>query len=1389
MNETFTFNSLFRSVRVMVFLTMMGLGFSMVSHAQVPASAYSYAASTGTYTDITGGTGVSAILTDDASSGVLPIGFTFNFCGTDYTQFIVNSNGFLSFKTTPAIAGATYNSLGNLGTVKPAIFPLWADQNGSGGAANYVVTGSAPNRVFTMEFKNWKWNYSAAAAVVSYQIKLYETTNVIQFIYRQESGGINGSSYASIGICDGAATPTYLSLNNATAAATASSTIFTTSISSKPPTGQVYQFTPPPNCATATFPVSGTTTVSPGTICVSGNVTLAMTTATAMPAVTGITYKWQSSPNGTTWTDIAGAVTTLPTYTTTVPVTTPLYFRGVIVCNGTTTVLNGGATAQVVINNPGTPVGTGNTRCGPGTVALTATTPAGSTLSWYQNAAGGLPLGSGSPFTTPYIPGTTTFYVSAGSGTSPASQWVGTGTSTTTDYTQPYYDYYWGTKIQYLVKASELIAAGLSAGTINSMGFDVTTIATTFGLNNFYISMKSTSTTALSAGTWETGLTPVFNSATYTAVASSVNTHTLSTPFIWDGNSNIVIEICHNNSAYNTNGPSTNVKYATYTYNATHYNYGDNATQCTAPSGNDGVSLNRPNIRFGMTLGCQGARVPVVATVTPPPAITKSVPAIVCNGAVATITETPNNTYTNYSWTPVTDLYTNTTGTTAYTAGANAPTIYFKSTTVGAQERYMYATNSSTGCAYADTIRTWVQPDSVYIKAAPDTICNAGTTALRLIPETGYAANSIQWQESVNGTTYTDIAGQTGTTYTTVSLTANRYYKALIKSAGATACQQPVKYIVVAHPALQSKKDSFNCGPGTVTLEANTALNSNSSIKWYETPTASQPVGAGSPWTTPYLGATDTYYVAASTGTPQPDPANVVLAGSLSTSYTTGAPFYYAYTGQRVQWIITAAEMTAQGYTEGLIKSIGFDITQAAMSFSNVTISMKLTTLSSFVSGTLPGTTYETGLQQVYNAATFTPVANQINTLNFQTPFYWDGTSNIIVNYCHSGITNGSFANAVYMKYRYNYLYPNNTAIYSYGNVTNMCGTPVGTVNGPYSSYYRPHTIIGMMGACESVRQPVIASIYPKPVVDLGQDINKCVDAGAVEVLDAGIQPNGPQFHWDNNTTSQVRAVNQTGTYSVSVTNMYTCKSSDTIHVTLRNNPVVHLGNDTTVCNGVVLNLNAGNDGISYFWNTGQTTNNINVNSAGNYIAFVTNGEGCVKIDTIQVTMQGQLPSIQGISVSNNGAYTFQYTAVNPQNVIGYDWDFGDGLSHSYQASPTHTYANAGNYIVILKLSSTCGFFSDSSSAQIVGIHQITVDNNELMVYPNPATEGATLLSKNLKMEEVSVYNVLGQVVSSAKADSPNKHVLKLNGLASGVYTIQIRTDKGNVARKLEIIK
>ena len=74
-----------------------------------------------------------------------------------------------------------------------------------------------------------------------------------------------------------------------------------------------------------------------------------------------------------------------------------------------------GRTAVVATVNaiPANPTGTGASRCGPGTVTLTASGTG--TLDWYAAASGGTSLATGTSFTTPSISSTTTYYVEANS--------------------------------------------------------------------------------------------------------------------------------------------------------------------------------------------------------------------------------------------------------------------------------------------------------------------------------------------------------------------------------------------------------------------------------------------------------------------------------------------------------------------------------------------------------------------------------------------------------------------------------------------------------------------------------------------------------------------------------------------------------------------------------------------------------------------------------------------------------------------------------------------------------------------------------------------------------------------------------------------------------------
>ncbi len=169
---------------------------------------------------------------------------------------------------------------------------------------------------------------------------------------------------------------------------------------------------------------------------------------------------------------------------------------------------------------------------------------------------------------------------------------LGTGTivNTTTGYPSPYGNYFWGARHQFLITAAELIASGAAAGSIVSLGFDVVS-STAQPHQNYDIKMGHTLQTVMA--TWETGLTWVFN-ASSVAPVPGWNTHTFCAPFNWDGVSNVIVETCHQNSSFTTNGIVNQTAGAT---NQSKWYRADALGTC-ANAGQTGLSLNRPNMQI-----------------------------------------------------------------------------------------------------------------------------------------------------------------------------------------------------------------------------------------------------------------------------------------------------------------------------------------------------------------------------------------------------------------------------------------------------------------------------------------------------------------------------------------------------------------------------------------------------------------------------------------------------------------------------------------------------------------------------------------------------------------------------------------------------------------------
>lgn len=1385
---THRFYSLVKSAVTFCALGLFGLSTNTVM-AQYPASSYQFTALSSTYADITGtGTPITGIITDDGLSPSYPIGFSFNFCGTDYTNFKMSSNGFLTFNTAITYA-TTYNDFSSSLDVKPGLFPLWDDLSGSVGSSQYQVTGTAPNRILTIECKDWRWNYSSSyPATISFQIKLYETTNIIEYVYRQEAstGNTASSSGATIGIMDGTTTPTYLVINNSTATPTASSTVFTTNITTRPATGQLYRFAPPQPCATvAGLPTAGTAATTPTQICLSGNVTISTTPSTTMPATTGITYNWERSINGgTTWT--AEGTSTTPSYQTTNPVTVNnTIFRAKMMC-GTTVVYTSANTAPIIVENPGSPTTTGATRCGPGALTLTATAPASApNVTWYAAPTGGAPLGAGNSFNTPYIANTTTFYAAAGSTTTAPSipTWVGTGTTSNT-IPNPYYTTYWGAKNQFLIRASELLAAGLSAGTITSISFQ-TTGSFSMNLTNFEMKMGLSTLTTMPAA-YQTGLSTVYTNASYTPTLG-LNTHILTTPFIWDGSSSIIIETCFNNSAWSGGFSAVGT---TLSYNATYYGYADNATVCSGTPTYNYNSTFRPNIRFEINSSCQGPRIPTVATVTNGSAVTKSFQPVVCNNVITPIAVTlpTNGQYVPYKFYPNTNLFTDAAATVPYT-GTPATTVYFRSATSGQHTIYALGGDTSvlgasSGCSRADTFNIWVQPTGNTIFAMPDTICVSGDSKMTLQTDTNFYPGSVQWQHSLDaGITYTNIAGANGVSFTTPIISTDRKYRVLI-SAGTNICTTIDKDILIVNPAISNIQGGAHCGPGSVTLSA--IPGPNAAIKWYENAVGGLPVGQGNAFTTPVLNSTTTYYVTSGSGGSSAGPM-WVGTGTTSTTGTPG-PFYTGWYGSKNQYLFRASELIAAGLSAGTITQLAFDVTTSTgLPLTGYNMSMKMT------NATTVTTTWETGLTPVYATPVYNPVATSVNAFVLQTPFAWDGVSNIIIETCFN---NTSYSGSHGVR---THVAPFVGSHYYYADNATVCTTG-GT---GYTTSTRPNVRFEVISGCETPRQAVVATINPLPMVNLGNDLDTCVDQGLAFTVDAAPQPNNATYMWDNGATTSTRSINQSGQYYVAVTNQFGCVGYDTLNIAIKDNPQIDLAAaGLNLCIGGTKILDAGPDGQNggnYYWNTGETSQTITITSGGTYIAYVSSPLGCLKMDTVTIVESGYMPTSDGILSTATGPTSFLFTVSNPQNAIEYTWDFGDGsapITNTANSGVPHTFTSNGQFWVKVNTNSTCGTILDSMLVNIIGVTGINNIKNDInvKVFPNPSfgdvinieTEGDVLI------QAVKITNILGQQVYQDKSVDKSTKKLQVqlgSNLAAGVYNVLIETSKGLVNRKLEILK
>lgn len=409
-------------------------------------------------------------------------------------------------------------------------------------------------------------------------------------------------------------------------------------------------------------------------------------------------------------------------------------------------------------------------------------------------------------------------------------------------------------------------------------------------------------------------------------------------------------------------------------------------------------------------------------------------------------------------------------------------------------------------------------------------------------------------------------------------------------------------------------------------------------------------------------------------------------------------------------------------------------------------------------------------------------------------------------------------------------------------NISSSSILNVPSSNTGSSTYY----FVATNGSCSDSTAHTV-TVNPIPVIDLGNDTTVCV--GQSVLLNAATGLPNTTYSWSTGTTNSSIITNNPGTYTVTAS-INGCTDTDSVMITALSSPVFDLGNDTTICDGSSLALDATSSGmnITYQWqgSSSSTMPMITASTAGNYQVTAMNSIGCSYTDDITVTIgQNPVPNLGndttlcvGSSIMLDGnttpagtiswnggsagdpfltvdsAGTYNITVTTDDGCVGTDnivvsysavaVSLGDTLDLVTGSPITLDAGNAGSTYLwntgattqTIDVDSTGSFdvmvtdmFNCTASGSVVIVNTTSTNGlniNAFKVYPNPASNFIMIESdENISM--VRIVNAIGQITDEINIQ--NQQQISIEHLSNGVYFLQFTNNENIVIGQSKLIK
>jgi type IX secretion system substrate protein len=226
------------------------------------------------------------------------------------------------------------------------------------------------------------------------------------------------------------------------------------------------------------------------------------------------------------------------------------------------------------------------------------------------------------------------------------------------------------------------------------------------------------------------------------------------------------------------------------------------------------------------------------------------------------------------------------------------------------------------------------------------------------------------------------------------------------------------------------------------------------------------------------------------------------------------------------------------------------------------------------------------------------------------------------------------------------------------------------------------------------------------------------------------------------------------------------------------------------LCAGGSTTLSGPSGYSNYNW-TGPvtgTSSSIVTSTPGSY-TLTTSSAGCADSLYYNLTVSSTTSPTINIQTAQDTVCSGTSVILTATGANTYTWSTS-ATTNSISVSPTSTIT-----YTVTGIDTTSGCINNTSTATqtiyiencTAGINQLSVNNNQLNIYPNPNNGSFIIEPNSIKKQTLQVYDVNGKLVLSQTING--KTTIDADTLNEGVYNLSIISNGGVINKRLVIVK